>query len=147
VVKEVIDPGWHGQGPLGASAIGLRASLVRLLWCAIQPERGLAGMPEGWFRGQFLEQTTIPWPQTGRVDFEAPGTGLKALFAGFPDGFAAWIRERTSRQNHPFDLAVREADLETVSKFAKRRHLAESQPDARLEQVIHGRRELFLWSL
>ncbi len=126
-VRGAIEAGWHGQGPFGASAIALRASLVRLLWCAIQPERGLAGMPEGWFWGRFMEQTTIPWQQTGRVDVEAPGAGLRALFAGFPDDFAAWIRESTSMQSHPFELAVREADLETVSGFANHQHLAGTQ--------------------
>ena len=54
---------------------------------------------------------------------------LSALFAGDANEFAAWIQERTYMQSHPFELAVREADLEAVSELAakiRRRNALES---------------------
>ena len=52
-------PGWGFYGPLGAGAFHLRAMLLRLCWCVIHPERGLAAMPEGWFAGRLGEIATI----------------------------------------------------------------------------------------
>src|ERR1051325_2456706 len=53
-------PDWFACGPMGMAAFGIRASLVRLLWCALYPDRGLTEMPAGWFRGRLPEIVTIP---------------------------------------------------------------------------------------
>jgi predicted GIY-YIG superfamily endonuclease len=119
-VNQSIEPGWHGYGPLGAVAIHLRATLVRLLWCALSPKRGLGAMPEGWFGGRLPSIATIPRLDTSPADFDEAGARLQTLFAGRADGFADWVRERTSTQSHPFESAVREADLEAIIKFASR---------------------------
>ena len=42
---------------------------------------------------------------------------LTKLFAGDHDGFVAWIGEQTKALAHVHDLAMRDADLETVIKF------------------------------
>jgi predicted GIY-YIG superfamily endonuclease len=111
---------WFCHGPMGAGAFPLHASLVRLFWCAIHPQRGLAGMPAGWFRFRHSEPATIPRHETTPADFEVSGSHMAALFTGQADEFAGWIRERTATQAHPFECAVREADLETVNEFAQR---------------------------
>jgi hypothetical protein len=119
-VTVAVEPGWSFYGPMGTGAIHLRALLVRLCWCALQPDRGLAAMPEGWFRGRLAETASIR---------AQPGTGpglkeivrqLENLFSGFPEPFATWIRDRTAAQNHPFEAATREADLEVLGDFAER---------------------------
>jgi predicted GIY-YIG superfamily endonuclease len=119
-VAEVIDPSWQHQGPLGAGALPLRAALARLLWCALYPDRGLAGLPQGWFAGRHTETTTIPCPAGALTGLEDAGACLEALFTGHAERFTEWVRERTCSQNHPFEAAVREADTETVNEFAQR---------------------------
>lgn len=117
-VGGITDAGWHCYGPFGASANPLRASLVRLLWCAIHPERGLARMPEGWFSGRHGALATIPRYEAAYAAFEDSDARLGNLFAGQAGEFAAWIHERTSKQTQPFEVAAREMDLEAVQEFA-----------------------------
>ena len=111
---------WFSHGPMGVGAFPLHASLVRLLWCAIHPLRGLTGMPAGWFRSRHSEPATIHRQNTTLEEFEESGSHLAALLRGEPDEFIGWIRERTGSQTNPFESAVREADLETVTEFAQR---------------------------
>ena len=119
-VAPALQNDWFCNGPMGAGAFPLHASLVRLLWCAMQPLRGLTGMPAGWFRSRHSEPATIPRHNTTPAAFEGSGSRLAALLRGDGDGFVGWIRERTGSQTNPFESAVREADLETVTEFAQR---------------------------
>jgi hypothetical protein len=119
-VEETLAPDWHCHGPLGAGVFPLRAALVRLLWSALHVQHGLAEMPHGWFRGQLTETTTIARLATAPALFDESGVQLAALFAGRADEFIAWVRDRTLALSHPFELVVREADLETVTEFATR---------------------------
>ena len=74
--------GWSVAGPFGGRAVGLHRALVRLLWGRFQPERGLAGMPSGWFGGAHGNQTLIPTQEPGLAsDAEKL---LNGLFAGSP---------------------------------------------------------------
>jgi excinuclease UvrABC nuclease subunit len=119
-VTVAVQPGWLFYGPLGAGAIPLRAMLARLCWCAIHPERGLTGMPEGWFAGRLREVATIPCHEPAPRDAHEAAAHLQALFAGEPEPFSAWIRQRTAAQSHPFEAASREVDLEALTEFAQR---------------------------
>jgi len=127
-VRQVIESGWHSYGPLGAGAFRLRAVLVRLLWCALHPQRGLAGMPEGWFSGRLGDLVTIPRHQGAPANFHDSAAPLRNLFAGRPDEFIEWVREQTSMLTHPFEVAVREADLETLTDTCS--HTYSQRPDA-----------------
>ncbi|HYG33903.1 MAG TPA: nucleotide excision repair endonuclease [Clostridia bacterium] len=120
VVAQQVTSDWSNHGPLGSSAFMLRAVLVRLLWCAIHQERGLAGMPQGWFRGRHGELVTIPRYEIPPRVFEDLRSCLVQLFAGHTDEFVAWVQDRTLMQNQPFEVTVREADLEFVTEFAAR---------------------------
>jgi predicted GIY-YIG superfamily endonuclease len=115
--------GWHNYGPLGASAFPLRASLARLLWCALHPEGGLAGLPEGWFNGRHREISTVPTKHGVRGNFDDSSAHLRNFFSGQAEGFNEWILACTASLAHPFDRAVRDADLETVSEVADRKWL------------------------
>jgi predicted GIY-YIG superfamily endonuclease len=118
-VRETFDASWHSTGPMGAGSFALRASLVRLLWSAIHPERGLTGMPDGWFRGRRAEIVTIPRHAANPVRFTQAETLLRGLLeSGVSDPFIAWIREGFPKA-HPFDLAVCEADLERIEEFSR----------------------------
>jgi predicted GIY-YIG superfamily endonuclease len=118
-VREAAEPGWQWRGPMGTGAMFLCASLARLLWCAIYPERGLQGMPAGWFRGRFQEDVRITLPAPER-ETALLGARLDAVLVGQADEFAAWIRDRARGRNHPFECAARDADLETITEFASR---------------------------
>lgn len=49
-ITETPENGWLTFGRRGRAAVFLRAALVRLLWVAIQPDRGFVGLPTGWAR-------------------------------------------------------------------------------------------------
>lgn len=127
-VAKVIEPGWRFRGPFGASVITLRAALVRVLWCVLRPDRGLRGLPEGWFGGRHGPIATLPRQESAPADVHEAEAWLGSLFAGRADAFADWIRRRTATEAHPFEAAAREADLETVSEFASRHPFV--HPDA-----------------
>lgn len=120
-VAQEMESEWHPHGPLGAVAIPLRAALLRLLWCALQPERGLWGMPEGWFSGRHGETAIIPRQPALATQFEEAERVLNELFAGEAEPLVKWVRDRTATQAHPLEVAARETDWETVTTFAKRR--------------------------
>ena len=112
---------WHMVGPFGTSVITLRAALVRLFWCAFEPERRLWEMPGGWFNGRHGEIATLLGNEAWQRHLDTAGRLLSELFAGHAGSLAGWIRDRTAMQTHPFEVAVREMDLETVTAFANRR--------------------------
>jgi predicted GIY-YIG superfamily endonuclease len=112
-------PDWHSHGPMGAGATHIRAPLVRLLWCALHPQRGLGRMPEGWFCGRLGEVATIPLNAAGAPKLELAAALLAEFFAGHADRLITWIQECTSML-HPFDLTVRQEDLQTLSDYARR---------------------------
>lgn len=110
--------GFHG--PLNAAALIVRASLLRLLWCAIYPQHGLTGLPQGWFNGHYPAVALIHKRNDDPMVFETAARHLRALFAGEADPLVTWIRHRTESRDHPFEVTVRESDLETIVKFASR---------------------------
>ena len=71
-------------------------------------------MPEGCFANWNGRTITIPrhTPDTGEL--EAAATRLAGLFAGDAVGFVAWVRQRTEGLNNPFEVAVRNGDLENL---------------------------------
>jgi hypothetical protein len=77
-------------------------------------------MPEGWFRGRRRENSIIPCPPSATAVASEASVLLKNVFDGEATGFAEWIRTRTNSWTHPFELTVRDVDLETLTEFAKR---------------------------
>ena len=116
-VVQAVEVNWQSCRSLGYSAVGLRIALVRLLWCALHPERGLAGMPQGWFEGRYSQVTRIPVCEKSSVAFHDASEMLSRLFTGRAVEFKEWISERTGKQIYPFEISVRQNDLETVEEF------------------------------
>jgi hypothetical protein len=117
IITELPATGWQAFGPFGSGIVHLRAALVRLLWLAINPSLGSTAMPAGWAHGRLGEIATI-------TDAHNSGSGrrsiemvLSELFAGDNDRFVTWIGEQTQALEHAHDLAMRDADLETVIQF------------------------------
>jgi len=113
-VLDACEPGWRVRGPMGAGAWPLRAALARLLWCALQPERGLAGVPAGWFRGWREPTAHIPKRTGSNEGFQEVEKRLSRLFEGGAEEFETWIRRRTASGDRSFEVALRDADLELV---------------------------------
>ena len=63
--------------------------------------------------------TIMPRHSAPQFRLAEAATRLDFLFAGDSTGFAGWVRERASIQNHPFEVSAREADLEAVAEFAE----------------------------
>jgi hypothetical protein len=116
-VLSAADIEWRCHGPVGAGAIHVRAALARLLWCAFNPEAGIAGLPEGWFAGRHSQVSTLSLQHVTHSVGRDHSARLDRLFNGRTEGFFEWIAQRTATWTHPFDLAVRDADLETLQEF------------------------------
>jgi predicted GIY-YIG superfamily endonuclease len=112
-VTEKPAPEERQLGPLGSGAVFLRVVLVRLLWFAVHPERGIAGMPAGWAHGR-LENPTIIY---GRSDGDAVNMVVAGLFAGQTEAFCQWVRAGMKDGLHPFEKAAVDADLEFITDF------------------------------
>jgi predicted GIY-YIG superfamily endonuclease len=117
-VHPAVEEGWYCRGPLGAGAHPLCAALVRLLWSAIHHERGLVGMPPGWFRGRYRQVAVIPRHGLSQTTIEEASACLAAVFEGVAEVLVEWIRARSSAQTHPFEVAFREADLKTLIEYS-----------------------------
>ncbi|MFO1512765.1 MAG: nucleotide excision repair endonuclease [Verrucomicrobiota bacterium] len=108
--------GWQAFGPFGSGVVYLRASLVRLLWYALNPAAGSIAMPAGWLHGRLGAIASIAIPPTQDSSVELV---LSKLVEGDADGVVAWIGERTTSLVRAYDLEIRDADLEAVVEFMK----------------------------
>lgn len=108
--------GWQVFGPFGSGVVYLRASLVRLLWYALNPSMGSIAMPAGWLQGRFgaIASITIPPAQESSVALV-----LSKLIASDADGLVAWVSEQTTSLVRAYDLEMRDIDLEAVTQFMK----------------------------
>ncbi len=121
LVAETATAGWNVyERSLGAGAIPLRATLARLLWCAIHPGRGFAGMPSGWSRGNFPQSVLIPRKDAALANLEKSGERLSAFFGGATAEFIEWLRDCASSQTGIFEVISREAYLEAILEFGAR---------------------------
>lgn len=124
------EDGWECHGPLGASAVFLRAALVRLLWFSLHPARSVTALPDGWFHGRLPECVRLGQGVgvDARLLIEAPAQ-LRRLFAGEVEVFAGCLGAGLDR--HPFEREVLAADLETVTEFVlatmRRQNVPEGQ--------------------
>ena len=139
-IAETPAAGWQAFGPFGSGIVHLRAALLRLLWFALNPAAGATAMPAGWVHGQLGELAALPDARGREADFGRIELVLTALFAGDHDGFVAWVGEETKPLTHTFDLAMRDADLETVLQFmeAKARRTRQfvlAEPGATKQQM------------
>jgi predicted GIY-YIG superfamily endonuclease len=116
-LSPAVDASWNCHGPLRSGAWGIYGVLVRLLWGALHPERGLAGMPEGWFESRF-GSVLIGASTSAPENLQAAARQLKNLFAGRAEDFVQWLRQNAVADSHPFASAVREADLEALLEWA-----------------------------
>ncbi|MBM3838657.1 MAG: nucleotide excision repair endonuclease [Verrucomicrobia bacterium] len=85
ILLRIAESGTLGKnvvGPMGRGAEVLRAVLARLLWFAVRPERGIAGLPVGWLS------------TSGAHRPHKPG---KDGFHSVPDFFCLAMEEKSSK--------------------------------------------------
>jgi hypothetical protein len=114
---DVPEAGWQRFGPLGSSASNLRATLLRLLWLAMNPERALAELPAGWAHGNFAGDAAI---DCGPRAVEIAGL-IDAFFWESPEALLFWLGSRFAARTHPFERGVIEAELEALKEFSAKR--------------------------
>jgi excinuclease UvrABC nuclease subunit len=138
-ITETPTTGWQAFGPFGSGIVYLRAALVRLLWFAVNSASGSTDMPAGWVHGHLGEIATVTDAQDSESSCRSIELVLIELFAGDHDRFTAWIGEQTKALAHAHDLAMRDADLETVIQFmqAKARR---TRPFTTPEPSVIGKR-------
>jgi predicted GIY-YIG superfamily endonuclease len=101
---------WHCAGPFGGQAGPLLRTLVRLLWCRFQPERGISGMPAGWFSGSAGTALTIPPTAPGQA--EEAVVQLNQLFQTGADVWQTWLVPPSSG----FDRTCWQEDVEWLAE-------------------------------
>jgi hypothetical protein len=74
-------------------------------------------MPAGWAHRRLGEIATISDTRRNEPGIRTVELVLTELFAGNNDGFVAWVGEQTKPLAYAHDLAMRDADLETVIQF------------------------------
>jgi hypothetical protein len=76
--------------------------------------------PFHWFRArEQVRKNDRVFPEL--ETFERACTLLNGLVCGQAESLIEWMRTRTACQSLPFELVVKEADLETIADFAKKR--------------------------
>src|SRR5882762_4462182 len=121
-MARTLDPGWSFVGPLGSGARFVRDALLRLLWSAFFPERGLAGMPAGWFHGRCGQSLSIPLPKEDTFDTTVLARLLAAPWSGQVNELIAWLDQRQTKNCGLFEAIVRAADLEVLKDTASKRN-------------------------
>ena len=112
-VLESPQEGWNCAGPFGGLAVYVHRALVRLLWCRLYPDAGLAGMPSGWFHGEHGLRVMISHPDPLLAGEACEHLSRLANEGG--DSFGRWLLPATLSFGQP----MRDEDLEFVTKHLR----------------------------
>lgn len=105
---------WQSHGPL-RGAVHVKTSLVRIIWCVLQTQRGMAGMPAGWFHGQLPEIARI---QSASAEILSEASEfLEELTSGKSDAFSEWALTTIAPEVHSCQRTVLAEDIERVVTF------------------------------
>jgi len=113
-VTERPEPGWRWVGPSGTQMTHIHRALVRLLWCQLQPERGLAGLPAGWIDGAHGPQVLIPQSSA------APANAGAEFLALLTEGDREEVRRRPIPAGNAFEQPARDEDWTSVNEYFAR---------------------------
>ena len=109
-VTTLPEDGWSFAGPFGASVFSWHRVLLRLLWLRFQPQRGLVGMPSGWFSGTQGNQVLIPAQDISWVG--QASIQLSRLFDGADEEFQRWLADAPPAS--PFEKLCWQEDIQSV---------------------------------
>jgi hypothetical protein len=115
-VVESPQTGWKRFGPLGGGAVYLQRSLARLLWLAMNAERPISELPQGWMRGDLAGLLRV---ECGARASEVIAT-LESFFFKAPENFLLWLGTQCSRRAVPFERRFLQVELEDLKEFDDR---------------------------
>jgi hypothetical protein len=92
-----------------SEATHIHRALVRLPWCRLYPDTGLAGMPAGWFHGEHGTRVLIAHRSCALADDACEH--LSELADGRGDGLSQWLLPASL-----YEQPIRDEDLEFVAK-------------------------------
>jgi hypothetical protein len=81
------------------------------------PKWAYRAFPKAGLRAGTAAVSTFSLPHLAQPNAYEHSARLERLFAGKPEDFAQWVEQRTAAWTHPFDLAIRDADFETLHEF------------------------------
>jgi predicted GIY-YIG superfamily endonuclease len=110
VVEDEPMESWTCVGPFGRQAIYLHRALVRLFWCRLHPDVGLAGMPAGWIHGKHGLHLLLPHVDSSLT--REMCERLTCLVTKGCNSFQEWLLPVTVS----FEQSLRDEDLELVTK-------------------------------
>jgi predicted GIY-YIG superfamily endonuclease len=120
-VHEKAEEGWNEEGDFGSEVYFVMGALVRLLWCCAHPEKGLAGMPAGWFSGRHGGPVLLAGGQEGVIEEFA--SRLSGLVQGETETFRAGV----GAGSNLFEQNCQAEDLLYVSEVFERRARREAK--------------------
>lgn len=109
-LRSKAEDGWNCHGPLKGGAPIMLASLIRVFWALTCMERGLIGMPAGWFHGRLPEYIHLP------AHGLAVETWLTALTTQ-PENAAAELLPTLVSSHQGWQLELLTQDLESLVLF------------------------------
>jgi predicted GIY-YIG superfamily endonuclease len=126
----------ENHGPLRGTGRWVKAALVRVLWCALNPSAGLSEMPAGWCHMRLPEPAVMVC--TG-LDAEVR-SALTDLTCGRFDGFSAWVQHRRAVNCNPrsFDQQVFEGDLEILQRSRAKPFSSSGSPQLEFERLSNS---------
>jgi hypothetical protein len=109
------EAGWVCHGPLKGGASLMLVSLVRVFWGLTRTERGIVGMPTGWFHGQLPEI----------VEFSNQGALIESWLIALSreaELAKAELLDLVAREHKGWQLDLLVEDLEFLVRFFAARH-------------------------
>ena len=124
------EEGWNHYGPCGIRAFSLRMAVLRLIWFATHSSDALHKMPHGWFHSDSSNRI-MGCGNCFKITFlKEVSVALHSLFGPNPDYFFEWVQSQIPVSVHPFERAVIEKDIETLTDLTSRRKSKKSDKAA-----------------
>jgi predicted GIY-YIG superfamily endonuclease len=123
-IHETPHTGWQRFGSLGSYAPRLRLSLVRLLWLALNPNRGFYELPHGWTNMRLVNIAAIVCNERG----DEVRAMLEQAFWGRHELFLNWLAMNLNVIRPPFDQSAIARDTEELKEFFKKHRSDEAAP-------------------
>jgi predicted GIY-YIG superfamily endonuclease len=127
-VRETPPNGWERVGSFGSYAPRLRATLVRLLWLVLNPQKAFHQLPHGWMQNQMPDTVTISCPESAS-EIRAM---LGEAFWGSSTVFLNWLTLRLDTERPTFERNAIAKDLQDLTEFFTQQN---QRPEKRAPQL------------
>lgn len=117
VVEQKLEGEWKQSDLLKGGAMVMLGSLVRVFWVLSCPEKGLMGMPAGWFHGRLPEVVALPHDGEGELE-----GWLEAFLAGVSedDPVCVEVSSRLDISGQGWQAEVLREDWELLLQYFRK---------------------------